>query len=63
MKSIFLIKNYKNSLYYRKCIGQTIFLAVNLILGYIFGNKTEKQNRQMVSDKIWYSQAEQNIFI
>ena len=28
------------------------FLAINLILGYIFENKTQKQKRQIVSDKI-----------
>ena len=29
------------------------FLAVNLILGYIFENKTQTLKRQMVSVKIW----------
>ena len=29
------------------------FFAVNLILGEIFENKTQKQKRQIVSDKIW----------
>ena len=29
------------------------FLAINLILGYIFENQTQKQKRQKVSDKTW----------
>ena len=31
VKNIFLDKNFKKSLYYRNSIGQTFFLAVNLI--------------------------------
>ena len=50
VRTVFFDKNSKKSLYYRNCIG---FFAVNLILGYTFENKTQKQKRQMVSDKIW----------
>ena len=36
-------------LYYRS----DHFFVINLILGYIFENRTQNQKRQMVSDKIW----------
>ena len=33
-------------------IPENQFLAINLILGYTFQNKTQKQKRQMVSNQI-----------
>ena len=51
-KEYFLRQKVKKKLLYYKIDRSDQFLAINLILGYIFENKTKKQKRQMVSDKI-----------
>ena len=60
MKIILLIKNSKKSPYY-KLHRSDQFFAINLILGYIFENKTQKQKSK------WFlirnGQSERNIFI
>ena len=60
VKNIFFDKYSKISLFHRKLHRSDHFLAVNLILGQILENKTQKQKRQMV---IKYGQSEQNFFI
>ena len=53
LTTIFFIKKSQKNTLLQKLHRPVQFSAVNLILGYIFENKTQKQKRQMVSDKIW----------
>ena len=39
------------------------YFAVNLILGCIFEEKTQKQKTRIVTDKIWSIRKEKNVFI
>ena len=46
-------RNKKKKKQTKKQTNKDQFWAIHLILGYIFKEKTQKQKRQMVSDKIW----------